>query len=178
MVHMTYMDPAWITEQVLARFWAKTQRQPSGCIVWTASLSQLGYGRFKINGQLVSPHRLIFVIETGRPMPEGLIVDHLCRNPACLNIAHLELVTYAENTARGISTVAPALRVRLDRNECMAGHSLDETGRVYSGGVTKCFLCVKESNRLRKVELNRDPAFAAKNRERMRLHRLRLKATK
>lgn len=87
-----------------------------GCIVWTGSKNNNVYGHITINGQIHYTHRLSYELHIG-PIPEGLVLDHLCRTRACLNPHHLEPVTQGENTRRG----EPA-----QRTHCPAGHPYDE----------------------------------------------------
>jgi hypothetical protein len=83
------------------RFLDKFVPEPNtGCWLWLAQVSRDGYGKFKyIGGQLA--HR--FAYETARgPVPEGLELDHLCRQRSCVNPDHLEAVTRRENARRGL----------------------------------------------------------------------------
>lgn len=81
---------------VAERFWGKVDRGgPTECWIWTGFISPTGYGRSSRG----IAHRLAYELTHG-PIPEGLTIDHLCRNKACQNPAHLELVTAAENTRR------------------------------------------------------------------------------
>lgn len=74
-----------------------------GCWVWTGSLNSGGYGRHSLPGRRVVPaHRFAYERAHG-PIPDGLHIDHLCRNRACVNPAHMEVVTNTENTRRGLS---------------------------------------------------------------------------
>lgn len=59
-----------------------------------------GYGRVKILGRLQEAHRASYEYHIG-PIPAGLVIDHLCRNRACINPKHLEPVTGLENIRRG-----------------------------------------------------------------------------
>lgn len=104
------------------------------CWEWIAGHSGNGYGRVMLrdsNGRRqVQAHRLLYEMFVG-PIPEGLVLDHLCRNPPCVNPHHLEPVTHRENMARGIKgrlTVA-----------CPRGHAYDENNSKH-----ECRLCLKE----------------------------------
>lgn len=99
-----------------ARFWGKVDRRPSGCWPWLG-FTRSGYGRFKLNQRHVTAHRLAYEL-TIAPIPDGLVLDHLCRNRSCCNPFHLEPVTSRTNTLRGDT---PAARQVL-RTHCPHGH--------------------------------------------------------
>lgn len=81
------------------RFWAMVDRGP-GCWVWRGARKQLGYGLYRVGAKLKQAHRVAYELMVG-PIPDGLVLDHLCRNPECVNPAHLEPVTHQENIRRG-----------------------------------------------------------------------------
>lgn len=70
-----------------------------GCWNWTGRLNKKGYGEIQMHGIKHLAHRAIYLAH-GIAIPEGLHLDHLCRNKSCVNPAHLEPVTNAENTRR------------------------------------------------------------------------------
>ncbi|GAA3948055.1 hypothetical protein GCM10022383_27280 [Microbacterium soli] len=80
------------------RFEARIVRGP-GCWEWSGTISSTGYGQVKIDGRHVAVHRLSYELHVG-PIPDGLVIDHLCSNRKCANPAHLEAVTQAENVRR------------------------------------------------------------------------------
>lgn len=114
-----------------ARFFAKVD--VSGvCWEWTAATNTRGYGVFGRGGRSAGnayAHRWAWEFLVG-PIPDGLTVDHLCRNTVCVNPDHLELVTLAENVRRA----------NPKRETCERGHSL-ELAYVRENGNRMCRRC-------------------------------------
>ena len=78
------------------------------CYKWPGYITGMGYGQLgtkKKLGKNISAHRLVWEATNG-PIPHGLSLDHLCRNPACVNPHHLEPVTHKENCLRGVGITA------------------------------------------------------------------------
>jgi len=79
-------------------------RQPNGCLEWTGYINAAGYAQLPVGSlrdntrRLVGAHRIVVEHHTGAPIPDGLVVRHKCDNPPCLDIAHLEVGTRAENS--------------------------------------------------------------------------------
>ncbi len=109
-------------------FWKKVdkagplpeQRPDLGpCWVWTGNLFPNGYGKFGVYYRHVLTHRFSYTLLVGE-IPKGLVLDHLCRNRACLNPSHLEPKTQRENTLATNSQCMAALRAA--RTHCPRGH--------------------------------------------------------
>ena len=83
------------------RFWSKIVVRGEGelCWPWLAAI-QSGYGYIRQNGRPRLAHRVAYEHLVG-PIPEGLDIDHLCRNRRCCNPLHMEPVTRSENVKRG-----------------------------------------------------------------------------
>lgn len=118
------------------RFWSKVNRTEE-CWVWTAGLHQSGYGRFYVGGKRVKAHRFAYESEIG-PVPEGLELDHLCRNLRCVRPDHLEAVTHQENVRRGMSPFGISAR----KTECPQGHPYDEQNTYVDRGRRRCRKCL------------------------------------
>ena len=107
------------SEKFASRFWSKVNTYGE-CWVWEAALSSEGYGNFYVyfegREHTVRAHRVAWMLTHGE-IPEELFLDHradLCQGRWCVNPAHMELVTPAENTRRG--TGAGRLSQRADRD--------------------------------------------------------------
>jgi hypothetical protein len=79
--------------------------EDTGCWNWQLSIDRNGYGHTRLaDGTATGAHRVMYARHRG-PIPNGLHLDHLCRNPRCVNPDHLEPVTPADNVRRGIRTI-------------------------------------------------------------------------
>jgi hypothetical protein len=109
---------------ILERMEKFIMRDPnSGCWLWTGAILPIGYGRVgsdKTAGRSISAHRVMYEQMVG-PIPNGHEIDHKCRVRACVNPAHMEPVTHAENMRRGNLH-------RQIRTVCAKGHSLEGSG--------------------------------------------------
>ncbi len=124
------------------RFWEKVERpSPYCCWEWQAA-TVVGYGRFEQSGA----HVLAYEWLVG-PIPEGLQLDHLCRNIICVNPLHLEPVTIRVNVLRGRGRSAANAR----KTHCPRGHPFDEENTYRYSGQRHCRKCRHETQ-LRRVE--------------------------
>jgi hypothetical protein len=117
------------------RFWSLVDKS-GDCWRWTRRLFA-GYGRFGINYRSFYAHRVAYELVKG-PIPDGLAIDHRCRNKACVNPDHLDVVTIAENFKRSWPR-GPESTSRPFKAVCKRGHELSAGNRC--GGNGACRLC-------------------------------------
>lgn len=119
-----------------------------GCWEWTGSRNSAGYGLTFLDGRPSKAHRALWV-RTHGPVPEGLELDHLCRNRGCVNPAHLEPVTHRTNILRGKGITAEyAQKTHCPKGHPYSGYNL----RVTTPGARKCRVC---TNRQRSANRSR-----------------------
>ena len=130
-----------MTATVDDRFWSKVRQAPSGCWIWTRALDKKGYGRFAVSKRhIVLAHRWAYEALVA-PIPDGLVLDHLCRVHACVNpFECLDPVTQAVNLARG---EGPRLsRERTPVTHCTNGHEYTpENTYLPTRGRRQCRSC-------------------------------------
>ncbi len=135
----------------MERFWSKVDKSGE-CWEWTASKMSAGYGQFSLDGRLWLAHRVAYELLVGE-IPEGLQIDHLCRNRACVNPDHLEAVTQQTNTLRGEAPSAANAR----KTHCDSGHPFDEANTyIKPDGARDCRVCHRE--RVRRHRARRQAA--------------------
>lgn len=106
------------------------------CWNWTSGTNR-GYGRINTDNGKQYTHVVVYDFLVGS-IPEGLELDHLCRNPRCCNPTHLEPVTHRVNTLRGNGMAALNAR----KTHCKRGHALDGSDAVVlSDGTRVCNRC-------------------------------------
>lgn len=109
------------------------------CFVWTRLLNAYGYGVFSHGHGSILAHRFAYEAVHGE-IPEGMEIDHLCRNPSCARVDHLEAVTHAENVRRGDAGAVAHAR-SIARTHCNNGHRWVAENIYEHKGCRSCRTC-------------------------------------
>lgn len=136
------------TQPIADRVAARVVITTAGCHEWTGAIGADGYGRIKlrVDGRpaTLATHRVAYELANG-PIPDGLHIDHLCRNRPCCNPAHLEAVTQAVNNER----MRTAHSIGGAAGTCIHGHEFtDANTYVTPDGRRQCRACNKERARV------------------------------
>lgn len=144
--------PPEVESKVLARFFSRVNKTDS-CWLWTGAswLSKqtgLRSGSFhSVHVDECKAHRAAYVLLVG-PIPEGLTLDHKCRQTLCVNPDHLEPVSRRENIMRGNGTGA----INARKTACIHGHELSGANlRMRANGWRICRVCARAEKRRRRV---------------------------
>lgn len=123
------------------RFWEKViVKGEDDCWEWIGAKRRKGYGAINIDGKYPSSHRVSYEMQYGK-IPENQVIDHLCRNPACVNPNHLEAVSQKENLARGIGISA----INAAKTHCPKGHEYTpENTNISKKNQRSCRICQLE----------------------------------
>ena len=117
--------------------------EESGCWRWVGNHGLTGYGHVRVGRHTVMAHRYVFERDRGA-VPDGLQLDHLCRNRGCVNPDHLEPVTARTNVLRGDTTPGR----NANKTHCHRGHPLDGANLGRRARQRYCRECNRRRNRL------------------------------
>lgn len=137
-------------DQFDANLWALVDRTSDGCWEWLGYRTYAGYGTY----EGTTAHRWTYESAVGRPIPQGLELDHLCLNRGCVRPDHLEPVTHDENLRRATEA----------RTGCVNGHPYTAASTyLYLGKGKKsparlCRICRKEAEARRRARVREGAA--------------------
>lgn len=123
------------------RFWKKVIIKDCGysspCWHWTGSLNNNGYASFRIKPHKTSGHRAVYLQMVGE-IKEGLVIDHMCRNRACMNPTHLQAVTQKQNLStaiglgeKGMVYLAKINEIHKAKTHCPQGHKYTDANTYW-----------------------------------------------
>lgn len=139
---LTLAQAAQIMREADARLLPKIAQAADGCWRWVAAIDQYGYGRFRQRDRNALAHRVVYELLVGS-IAVDLTLDHRCRNRWCVNPAHLEPVSLAENIRRGTGVgVANATKTH-----CKHGHELTPENIYWKQGKRACRECGRQATR-------------------------------
>lgn len=129
----------------LERFEAKVKKLPSGHWMWTGARASRdkAYGAATLDKRVQPAHRVAWQLYRG-PIPEGLVIDHLCRVTLCVNPDHLQPATGQLNTLRGDAPSA----VNAAKTHCVNDHPFEGDNLIIrASGSRDCRTCRRERTR-------------------------------
>lgn len=127
------------------RIVSSVREQETGCWIWQKSKQPTGYGQLRVGKKTLYAHRVAYEVFKG-PIPEGLQIDHLCRNRECVNPEHLDAVSQRTNILRGVGSAALNSR----KTECAQKHPYDGENlllekRKNGRNGRRCRVCVQRN---------------------------------
>ena len=121
------------------RLAAKSVIRESGCIEWKGAHVPSGHGRIFHEGRVQYAHRVAWQLQRG-PIPDEMVIDHLCCNPPCVNVEHLRVTTHKINSLAGTSPPAK----NAVKTHCLRGHAFDTANTwIDRHGYRACRACAK-----------------------------------
>lgn len=136
-------------EPLAVRLFAKVRVAENGCWLFEPAVKVAWYGKVKTDWGAANVHVIVWNWLRG-PVPDGLELDHLCRNKACCNPDHLEAVSHKENCRRGRGPEVARSR-RFTQTHCKRGHEFNLVNTIYKKKQRVCRICKREWQRARRA---------------------------
>lgn len=123
-----------MSHSIEQRFWQKVNKngplpenlpQLGQCWLWLGWDNGKGYGKFDFGNKKIYAHRFSYQISIGE-IPQGLVLDHLCRNRICVNPNHLEPKTNKQNLLATGSKIRNNGKLQREKTHCLMGHEFNE----------------------------------------------------
>lgn len=140
-------------EDLIERIARRSIPEPNtGCLLWMGAMGHSNYGQIRVGYSVRHVHRVAYSLARGR-IPDGLVIDHKCKQPSCVNVQHMEAVTVHENSRRTVTN--------LDfRGTCSKGHHIGKVGlyrmktaRGWARHCRKCHALQTAQSRARRLGL-------------------------
>lgn len=142
----TAAEPEWAE-----RFSSKIERGNGDCWVWAAGKTAGGYGLFHLNGKDELAHRLAARL-SGMTIGADEVIDHTCRNRACVNPEHLRAVDRYTNVHENSEALA---HLNAIKTHCPQGHPYADGNLIIrKNGFRRCRECANAYSRQRRAALN------------------------
>ena len=138
----------------------------TGCWVWLAGKSTDGYGRFYYKGKTRNAHRVAYSLYVGT-IDDDLVIDHVCRNKACVNPSHLRAVSQRQNVLE--NSVGEAAK-NINKTHCKHGHEFTPENTYDNHGGRGCITCLEEYRK----EYRRKNLEIIRHKDRVRKRKMRL----
>jgi hypothetical protein len=108
----------------------------TNCIYLKNKPQKNGYVRIRYDGKRYYAHRLAYIQKIG-PIKQGMEIDHLCKNKACVNVKHLEQVTPTINKRRSSCPSG----INYKKTHCIRGHEFNIKNTQLHKGERHCKIC-------------------------------------
>lgn len=145
-----------LTEAEWLRFWSKVDKTET-CWLWVGAGKRKGYGRFSVTRDHkkrdFTAHRLVWASIHGTAPSGELVLDHICEVRACVNPAHLQVITHVANVLKGGGVTG----INHRKTHCLRGHALEGENLHIDRGMRKCRACIL----IRKPRYGPEPAQSA-----------------
>jgi len=140
-------------ENAVSALMAKVEiNQETKCWIWRGYIEKNGYGKVTVDTRRDWAHRHMYRLIVGE-IPVGLELDHTCRNTYCINPAHLEPVTHAENMRRAPYS---ACTIHGVKTHCPQGHPYSGDNLIVWGGFRYCRTCQNKYKKAYKAKIRNE----------------------